>query len=425
VAEQMMDTFAGRALSEKLGEPGWLSDLREEAFQFFQSAEIPWLEKTDLRRRGFDWLDGPEAAVHEAAKALYDQLNGPKALVIDGVLQFVDVPAELLEAGVIFGDLHALASKYEKTVRKYLFSAVSHTESKWAAMNAAAFHGGVFLYVPKYVVLDRPVIIIRAQTSVRAGAYSRTLVVGDIQSSGAVTEVFFRAPASPSTEAAASVVEVIAEADAHWTVGIVDEILDGPAYFHERRAVVGKDANVDWVLASTGDGFVWSSLQTVLDGAGGRSTMRVLGTSTGRMHHDLTAKMVHRGRSTESDIVMHGVLRGRSNAIFRSCTEIVKGAVDAGSEQHDRMIVLDGSARADAIPMLLIDENDVKRCGHAASVGKIDPIQVYYLMSRGIPETQALKMIIWGYLEQTVAEMPAPEALRDLLVGRIEKGLVG
>ncbi len=425
MAEQMMDTFAGRALSGKLGEPGWLSGLREEALQFFQSAEIPWLEKTDLRRRGFDWLDGPEARVHEAAKALYDQLDGPKALVVDGVLQFVDAPVEVLEAGVIFGDLHACASKHEKIVQKHLFSAVSHTESKWAAMNAAAFRGGVFLYVPEHVVLDRPVVIIRAQTSVRAGAYPRTLVVGDVQSSGAVTEVFFRAPGTPSKEATTSVVEVIAKADAHWKIGIVDEILDGPAHFHERRAVVDKDASVDWVFASTGDGFAWSSLQTVLKGAGARSTMRILGTSVGRMHHDLTAKMVHQGRSTESDIVMHGVLRGRSNAVFRSCTEIVKGAVDAGSEQHDRMIVLDSSARADAIPMLLIDENDVKRCGHAASVGKIDPIQVYYLMSRGIPEKQALKMIIWGYLEQTVAEMPAPEALRDLLVGRVEKGLVG
>jgi Fe-S cluster assembly protein SufD len=177
------------------------------------------------------------------------------------------------------------------------------------------------------------------------------------------------------------------------------------------------------VFGDVGDGYSVGLVESHLVGTGSRSSTQVVGVGYGRQHFDLTANMKHAARYSESDILMHGVLRERANSIYRSCTHIVMGASGAAGEQSDRMIMLDSTARADAIPMLLIDEHDVRRCGHAASVGKIDPNQIFYMQSRGIPQEVATKMIVWGYLQPTVDTVPS-ELVRDMMVRQIERKLV-
>lgn len=407
-------------VSDSFGEPKWLLELRENAWNQFEAAEEPRLEKTNLRRRG--WQAGEFSAspgdLPDSVKQYVSGLNHSYALFSDGHLLTVELSDVAQAKGVVFTSIHRAMNEHEDLVKPHFASVVPPFENKWSALNLALFAGGAFLYVPRNVQLEETIEIVHYVSSKETGSYPRTLVVADELADVNVAEVSFSATDRPKLTAS-QVCEVVAKPSSHVRFGTADEFVKGPTQFVTRRAEVHKDAVVEWAVSDISDGFTVQLVENVLKGTGARAMTRVLGLGYARQHMDLTASMVHEGRHTESDIVMHGVLRNKANSVYRSRTQIIKGAVGAGSEQHDRMIMIDGSARADAIPMLLIDENDVQRCGHAASVGKIDPVQIYYLMSRGIPREEATKMIIWGYLHDSVASLPT-EAMRELVIRRIE-----
>ncbi|MFB5190354.1 SufB/SufD family protein [Alicyclobacillus fastidiosus] len=411
------------SVSSTFKEPEWLLRLREDAWRQFAEFPEPRLEKTNLAKRG--WETGAfvsqTAAIPDSVRTYLSGLNHPYALFVDGHVVEVKITEELTRQGIVFTDIHSAAASNGELVKQHLASVVKPSDNKWSALSMALFAGGAFLYVPRNVQSDVPFEVVHAFTSTASGTYPRNLVVADELSDVRLIEVTF-APQEKERVTSSHVTEVIAKSNSRVHVAAADEFPKGSTQFVTRRAQVGKDAVVEWTVSDVSNGFTVELVEDVLEGNGARGQTRVIGLGYGRQHMDLTASMVHKGRNTESDITMHGALRERANTVFRSCTEIVKGAVGAGSEQHDRMIMIDGTARADAIPMLLIDENDVNRCGHAASVGKIDPNQIYYLMSRGIPQAQATQMIIWGYLRDSVEALPSAP-LRDLVVARLEREL--
>lgn len=411
------------SVSEAFHEPKWLLEMRENAWSEFESAAEPRLEKSDLRKRG--WTSGDLAAapapVSAEVQAYVSSLTHSYVLFSDGYLVESKLSEGAKAKGISFSSIHEAATQHADLVKKHLGTVVKASESKWAAMNLALFAGGAFLYVPRNVQLEEPFEIVYYVSKDAGATYPRTLIVAEELSSVNVAETSF-VEADRSKVTSSHVCEVVANSNSSVRVGTADEFVKGPTYFVTRRAQVHKDAVVEWVVSDVSDGFTVQLVEHNLLGSGARGLTRVIGVGHGREHMDLTASMVHVGRNTESDIVMHGVLQGKANGIYRSRTQIEKGAVGAGSEQHDRMIMLDGTARADAIPMLLIDENDVQRCGHAASVGKIDPNQIYYMMSRGIPQEVATRMVIWGYLRDSVESLPT-DVIRELVVERIERKL--
>lgn len=417
-------SVTAEALSVRYVEPDWLRKMRAGAWEIFQAAPSPKLEKTDLRDRSWDigpYADEP-GSPSEEAEALVGELAGQAYVhVRNGVAVAVHLPEALAAQGVVMTDLHTAVRDHADLVKAHLGTVVKPDEGKWAALNAALWHGGIFVYVPRNVVVDTPVHFVYEETGQAAGGAPRALVVADEHSALSYVEVFLTAGSQPD-KVHTGVTEVIAKTGAKVTAAAVGGYRKGPANFSVRRAHIGNDASVDWVFADIGDGFSVVLLESDLAGDGSASTVQGIGIGTGRQHLDLTASVLHHGRYSTSDIQLHGAMKDRANAIYRSSTHIFKGAVGAGSEQHDRMLMLDKRARADAIPMLLIDENDVQRCGHAASVGRIDQNQVYYLMSRGIPRPEATKMIIWGYLEPTVQRIPS-EVVRTHLVRRIDREL--
>lgn len=411
------------SVSSTLREPAWLLQLREQAWHQFHAMPEPWLEKTDLQKRGWDtgaFTTAPTDVPTEV-KTYLDGLTHSYCVFVDGHLVTSHVSKEATDKGVVITSIHEAAKTQESVLKKHLGTVVPLTESKWAALNMALFAGGVFLHVPRGVNLAEPVEAIHVITSAAGGSFLRSMVIAEELADVSYIETSFIATDRPKVTSS-HVIEVIAQPGSRVHVATAEELHKGSTYFLTRRACVQKDALVEWTVSDVSDGFTVELVENVLQGHGARGFTRVVGIGHGREHMDLTASMVHVGRNTESDIVMRSALRERANSVYRSRTQIVKGAVGAGSEQHDRMIMIDGSARADAIPMLLIDENDVNRCGHAASVGKIDPNQIYYLMSRGIPRRQATLMIIWGYLRDVVSALPS-ESLRELVVARMEREL--
>jgi Fe-S cluster assembly protein SufD len=414
-------------LSRRFSEPDWLHAERESAWSAFASMPSPKLEKTDLRDRQWRIETIPNATSGEpgaVAAALLDAAKtGAYVYVRDGVLVSSQLPEEWQQRGVILTDLHTAVAQHPELVRQHLFTVVPAKESKWAALNAALWHGGMFFYVPKNLVVEAPVQFIYEETSAGQGALPRTLVVAEAGSSLTFAEAYLCCGERERGFVHSGVTEVVAGPGARVQAACVSQFTKGPTNYFVRRARLAQDAAVDWVVGDVGDGFSVGLVESRLEGPGSRSTTRGFGLGYGRQRLDLTASMDHYGHHTESDITLLGVMRGRANGTYRSSTHIERGAIEASSEQHDRMLMLDGTARAEAIPMLLIDENDVQRCGHAASVGRIDENQVYYLMARGIPKQEAERMIIWGYLQPLVDALPV-EAWRVEVASWIDRELM-
>lgn len=409
-------------VAQALQEPKAVTEKRDAAWKQYELLEVPRLEKTDLRRVAWEVgeFEPSEAPIPESALAYVRGITHSYALVVDGLVREIRLAEEAKEKGVALLAIHEACETHPEIWNRHFGTIVPVEEAKWTALNMALFAGGVFLHVPRGAELEQPVEVVYVWTGRPFSACSRSLVVTEPLSRLRYAETTFAADGGRFVNS--HVLEVFAGQASRVEIAMADEWAKGGIHFVTRRAKTDNDAEVDWVVADTSDGQAVETIESALVGQGSRSFTRVMGLGHGRAHVEITASMRHVGRHTESEISMNGALRDRANVIFRSRTQIEKGAVGAGSEQHDRMIMVDGTARADAIPMLLIDENDVERCGHAASVGKIDPLQVYYLMSRGIPQSVAVQMIIWGYLRDSVEALPS-DAMRDLVVSRVEREL--
>lgn len=409
-------------VAQALQEPKVVTEKRDAAWKLYESLEVPRLEKTDLRRVTWDVgeFEATGAEVPEDVASYVQGIEHSYALVVDGVVREIRLSDEAQAKGVVLVSIHDACTTHAEVWNRHFGAIVPADDSKWAALNMALFAGGVFVHVPRGAELEHPIEVVYVWTGRPFSACSRSLVVTEPLARLRYAETTFAKGGERFVNS--HVLEVFASQASSIQVATADEWQKGGMHFVTRRAKTENDAEVDWVVADTSDGQAVELVESELAGQGSRSFTRVMGLGHGRAHVEITASMRHVGRHTESEISMHGALRDRANVIFRSRTQIEKGAVGAGSEQHDRMIMVDGTARADAIPMLLIDENDVERCGHAASVGKIDPLQVYYLMSRGIPQSTAVQMIIWGYLRDTVEALPS-DAMRQIVVSRVEREL--
>ncbi|RIV28781.1 SufD family Fe-S cluster assembly protein [Alicyclobacillaceae bacterium I2511] len=397
-------------ISARFHEPEWLLQQRLEAWQTYTEAKVPRLEKTDLSRRSWDIdpLKGEVQSSSGLSESVLSQLQQqPRVHIQDGQVVSTFLPDTLVQAGVLLCDLQRAVVEHGDLVQRYLGSVVTAKESKWTALNAAVWINGVFLYIPDGVQVEPTIHYIYEFTDGAAGGAPHSLVVAGEGSRGSIVEVLVAGDSLQTDKIHTDVLEVVAHPEAHLTVSCLTQYRKGPTYFTVRRARVYKNATVDWVFGDVGDGFTVGLLESVLQGDGSKSTLHGFGLGFGRQHFDLTASMLHQGRHSESDMVLQGVLRGRAYSVYRTSTHIFKGAIGAGSEQTDRMVMLDPHARADAIPMLLIDENDVQRCGHAASVGQLDEEQVYYLESRGISRREAMRMIVWGHVAPMVLAIPS------------------
>jgi Fe-S cluster assembly protein SufD len=416
-------------LAARFSEPDWLLERRRAALAIYEQMPSPKLELTDLTKH--PWEIGH--FLIEASNELLEPSGPGKTLtafatteqhpaiyVQDGVVRKVYLPEELAEQGVCFTDLHTASVVYPELVQKYLGTVVTGDESKWTALNLALWHGGVFLYVPKNVVVEQVFQFVYVETAHGGGAIPRVLIVGGENSRFSYAEFYYEENSLAPGTVHAPVTEVVVAENAEVKLTSLHRIVEGPTNYLTCRASADRNARVDWTYGSIGNGFTVSLVECCLEGEGAYATIGAIDFGYGRQRMDLTVSVVHAGQYSESNTKLYSVLRDRANAVYWSSTHILDGAVSAGSEQVERVLLLDRTVHAEAIPMLLIDEDDVQRCGHGATVGKIDPLQIYYMMSRGIPRVQAEKMIVWGHLQQTMGAIPLPE-FRELMTTLIDE----
>ncbi|AJY75956.1 Fe-S cluster assembly protein SufD [Paenibacillus beijingensis] len=423
-------TFAEQ-LSASKGEPAWLTALRGEAAEAAESLEWPKPEKTRIDRwnlTAFGQYKKPEALSSTAelpasVQALLPQDGAAPLHVQRGSgAAFTRISEELKGKGVIFTDLESAARDHADLVQKYLFQALRKDENKLNALHAALWNGGVFVYVPKNVEVDIPLQAIYYNDDEEASFAPHIVVVAERGSSVTYVDYVVTTESSGQTPLVHhSAVEVYVGAGAQVRFASIHHMNDSVVDMTIRKAVVENDGRIEWIIGDLHDGNTLSDTISLLKGNGSSSDAKVISIGAGAQKMSLTTQAVHVGRSSESAMVTRAVMRDEATAIINGVTKIEKGATKANGEQTEKVMMLSPKARGDANPILLIDEDDVK-AGHAASVGQVNPEQVYYLMSRGISKSDAERLIIYGFLAPVVSAIPL-DSVREQLQRLLERKL--
>jgi Fe-S cluster assembly protein SufD len=344
-------------------------------------------------------------------KNLYIQRNQTPA--------FLSLSEDLKNKGVIFTDILTAVREHAALVQKYFMTqAIKVDEHRLTALNAALVNGGAFLYIPKNVEIKEPIQVVYVHDDAEASLFNHVIVVADDNSS--VTYVENYISTVDTTNSVFNIAtEVIAGTNAKIQYGAVDHLAKGITTYVNRRGITGRDARIEWALGLMNEGNTISENTTTLIGDGSVGDTKTVVVGRGEQTQNFTTKVVHFGKHTQGNILNHGVVKDSATTVFNGIGKIEHGASKSDAEQTSRVLMLSEKARGDANPILLIDEDDVM-AGHAASVGRVDPVQLYYLMSRGIPKKEAERLVIHGFLAPVVDQLPI-EGVKKQLTEVIER----
>lgn len=416
-------------LSARNGEPEWFKQLRLDAAKLYDNLPLPKPDKTKIDRWNFTDFKQPFVEnqtdrtldeLPEKARALLDTGKEVRNLYVqhNQTRSYLQLSDRLKEQGVIFTDLFTAVREHPELVKKfYMTNAIKVDEHRLTAFHAALVNGGLFLYVPKNVVIEEPVQAIFIHDNGDAPLINHVLIVADESSSVTYVENYLSLD-EEIAGVANILTEVVALDNARVQFGAVDNLAKGMTTYVNRRGYAERDARIDWALGSMNDGDTIFENITNLIGDGSYSDAKLVVVSRGKQTQNFTTEIINHGKRSEGFILGHGVVKDEATAILNGIGRILDNAVGANSQQENRVLMLSERARGDANPILLIEEGDVY-AGHAASVGRVDPIQLFYLMSRGITREEAERLIIFGFLAPVVNELPI-EAVKKQLVQVIE-----
>jgi len=419
------------ALGKAKGEPAWMTEKRLAAWDTFEAMawpdtgkDEPW-RRTDYRALHWDEA-APRHSVNGAALTdipdfhraplIGDRQGGMIAQVGERTVSH-EVADELTRAGVIFTDLDTAVKQHGDLVREHFMTrAVLPGEDKFAAMHAALWTHGVFLYVPKGVHVELPPHSV--MWAPQPGATLGHLLVV-VEEDASVT--YLHEYASPSLEQQALYVgatELIVRRNANLKFVSLQEWGRHAFSFTHQRARVDADAQLDWIIGATGSRLSKDFLEIELDGCGSWGRMSGFYFTEDRQFMDLDTQQNHNAAHTTSDLLFKGALKDDSRTVWQGMIKVLPGAQKTDGFQANRNLLLSKAARADSIPGLEIEADDV-RCTHAAAISKIEEEPVFYLMSRGIPRKQAERLIIDGFFMPVLDRIPF-EGVRGRLLAAIE-----
>ncbi|MBU0906346.1 MAG: Fe-S cluster assembly protein SufD [Firmicutes bacterium] len=417
-----------RSYSVAKQEPNWFAEYRIRALGAAENLPMPTPDKTKIDKWNF--TDFPVHSVESATfSSLAELPEEVKAIVTEGQQSvyiqrnntpaFIQVSDELTSKGVIFTDIQTAIRDHENLVKKYFMTnGVKVDEHKLTSLNAALLNGGVFVYVPKNVVLEEPLQAVFMLDDAQTSLFNHTIVVADTNSSVTYVENYL-STVENATGIVNIISEVFAEDNASVTYGAVDVLDKGITTYVNRRGVANRNSRIEWALGLMNDGDTISENVTHLVGDASYGDTKTVVVGRGKQKQNFTTKVIHWGKHSEGYILKHGVMKDEASSIFNGIGKIEHGATKANAEQESRVLMLNEKARGDANPILLIDEDDVT-AGHAASVGRVDPLQLYYLMSRGISKQNAERLVIHGFLAPVVSILPI-EGVKKQLTEVIER----
>ncbi len=401
--------------SQMHAEPEWLANLRQAAFDKIEELKLPIIERVKFHR----WNLGDGTLSESESLA-----NVPDFTALDNHLKLVQIgtqtaleqlPADLAEQGVIFTDFYSALEEIPEIIEKHFMSAVKYDEDKLAAYHTAYFNSGAVLYIPDNVEINQPIEGIFYQDSesdvpfnkhilIIAGKHSKFTYLERLETYGSGTV--------PVT--ANITVEVIAQAGAQIKFSAIDRLGENVTAYISRRGKLDDDSMIDWAIGVMNEGNVIADFDSDLFGRGSHADMKVVALSRGKQIQGIDSRVTNYGCNSIGNILQHGVILEKGTLTFNGIGHIIKGAKGADAQQESRVLMLSDKARSDANPILLIDENDVT-AGHAASIGQVDPEDMYYLMSRGLDKATAERLVVRGFLGSVIVEIPVKEVRAEMI----------
>jgi Fe-S cluster assembly protein SufD len=405
-------------------EPAWLAARRARAAALAESLPLPsfrgnpgW-EFTSLKNLDLDSFAAPEASDVDAGGL--GLIEAPAdAVLLEQVDHVFADPLEPAPDGAIVMSLAAAVAQHPELVEQHFGTIVSGDDDPLVARNEAGWQGGAFVYVPRGVHLQVPVVVTVVQSQAQTALHWRTLVVLE---EGAQAEVFEQYVSTEGDKALFSTVtELSVGQNASLRYVCAQGLSEKSWIFGSQRAVVERDGALDWIALGFGAGNGRVAMDTQLAGPGSDAKVTGAYATHGRQHLDYATTQEHAAPNTTSDLAFRGILDGRSSTVWSGMIKVDPGAQQIDAFQESRNLLLTKTAHADSIPGLEILANDV-RCTHAAAIAQIDPEQLYYLRSRGLPLERAKRLVIEGFLEATV-ERFQPGFVREAVAGALERRL--
>lgn len=416
-----------KKISEIKNESDWVLDYRLKGYKFFVEQKMP--------------LFGPEINLNfddviyyknnEADKKLENNWNNILKPVVDeldsvGVLEsekhfggmgvqyeseviYHNMIEELEKKNVIFTSIEDAIKRYPDLVKKYFGKIVSFTENKFAALNAAVFSGGSFIYVPKNTVLDRPLQSYFRINSKNMGQFERTLIIVDDNSSLHYVEGC-TAPSYSESSLHAAIVEIYVGKNSKCRYSTVQNWATNVYNLVTKRALVDEAGVMEWIDGNIGSKVTMKYPCCVLKGDNSKGTCITISVAKSGQEQDSGARMIHIGKNTKSNIVSKSIAGNGGNATYRGKVEIKKNALNSDAMVKCDSLILDDRSMSDTIPTNIVG-NVTSNIEHEATVSKISDDVLFYLMSRGIPEERATELIVLGFIDEFKSELPMEYAV--------------
>lgn len=416
-----------KEISKIKEEPFWMLDIRLRSLETFQKAHDPnfgpSLEEIDYAavvayakpgaRKARSWDEVPEEI-----KEAFDRLGIPEAerkilagveAQLDSEVVYSHVRKMLERLGIVFTDMDTAVKKYPEIVKKHFMKLVPPADHKFAALHGALWSGGTFLYVPKGVKVPMPLQSFFMVNLPSMGQFEHTVIILDEGAEATYIEGC-SAPLYGVHNLHAGVVEIYVKRGAHLKYLTIQNWSKSVFNMETKRAIVEEEGFMEWISASFGSykSMVYPSV--ILKGKG--STANVISVSlVGKGQHiDAGTKVYHTAPETSSTISSKGISMGGGWSVFRALLKIARGAKNSRSSVECTSVMLDDLSRSDTIPIIEVHEKE-SDIGHEATIGRISDEEIFYLMSRGLTELEARTLIVRGFMEPVIEELPLEYAI--------------
>jgi Fe-S cluster assembly protein SufD len=395
------------------GEPGWLKAQRLAAWGVFSKLPFPTQRDQEWRRFNIRALNMDKIAAFG---------NGRPAITTT----LSTLTTDASKAGIILCDLATAIQKHPELVREYLGKSISPDEPrKFSALHSAFWQGGAFVYIPRGVKLTVPIEVTYNFHGAGVGALPRTVIVVKPGAEATLVQRFTGGPRSEqllrggpdvvgngAVGLHASGTEVFVEEGARLHYISLQNFSPGVFDFTLKRAHIGRDAEIDWVLGMFGGSFLRYDVECAMEGPGGTSYMYGIGLGEKRQQFGQFTRQHHKCGNTVSDLLFKNVYRDEATGVYSGVIKVEKNANGTNAYQANRNLVLSETVKCDSRPLLEIESNDL-RCTHGATIGRLDEDQVFYLRSRGLPDPDARQLLIEAFLEPVLARIKVEDMQKE------------
>lgn len=424
------------------GEPDWMRALRHKALDIFFSKPTPtWggdlsrLDYNDIyyyikpvEQQGRTWDEVPDSI-----KETFERLGIPEAerkflagagAQYESEAVYHSLKEEWGKQGVVFVDSDTGLREYEDVYREHFGTVVPAADNKYAALNTATWSGGSFVYIPPGVKVEIPLQAYFRINAQNMGQFERTLIIADEGSQVHYIEGC-TAPTYSTDSFHSGVIEIIVKKGARVRYTTIQNWSHNVYNLVTQRAMAHEDAVMEWVDGNLGSRLTMKYPSVYMVGRGARAEILSIAFANKGQHQDAGGKAIHAAPDTSSSITSKSISKGGGRAGYRGLVKVYKGAHGVKSNVICDALILDDKSRSDTYPVMEIDENDTS-ISHEATVSKVSDEQLFYLQSRGIPEDQAMFMIVNGFIEPIVKELPMEYAVEMNRLIKLEmEGSVG